>query len=281
MEDFGSNGVVVVSDEMQINLEMAKCASSTEFLSIVKKQVDWQREKIATPARITTQEELQAAVQVFDEMKRTLNELEKIRLAKVAFPTKIVNMINGLFRQVKIGIRDSKDFIGGKIAKKQAEDQAEYERKKREFDEEQERIKKAAEQIEQESTANSNSITTTSIPAVQRDFIPATRAQIVEGNESGVGRLQFGPVVPVMPSNVIESGRGAKVQSKADIEVEVVNLKNFLKVCISESEKNAWLGEHLEEIVEINLTALRKVLKANERKRKVEGLEIRKTLKII
>lgn len=249
MDDFTPTAPTEQSDELKANIELAKAAVDPAFLAFVQKQIFWDQNRPNTPDRIPDDETEKNMVGLFDEMKQALKELEQLRLRYVAFPTKVVNMINGLFRQTRQGIEKNKTFVGGLIARRQEEKRQAYER---ELAAQQ---AKEAEGVRQEP--------------------------IFQQNGEGVGRVQFETPAPEAPPNTVSSDKGAKVTMRSDLEVEVVDLRDFLKALVSKEQRGQWLSGEYEKLVTINMGPLKQLLKDNPTKRKVKGLKITKVQKAV
>ena len=220
------------------SLELGKASADPDFLQIVKKQTEWRTMNL--PKRIEDEGQMTLMQNLFGEMKVKLNELEKIRLSKVSFPTKVVNLINGLFRQVREGIKKDQDFVGSLISTRHDELKREAEAAKQEM-----------EQVQEG-------------PAVLQP----------NAIDSGVGKFQFDPQNIAPPEKTMVTEGGVKVQMREDVEITVINLGDFLKSLVSQAEGNKWLNEAAGELVSVDVQAVKRLLKANPGKRKIPGLKI-------
>lgn len=238
----------VESEEMKANIELAKVSAEPGFLGLVQQQISW-RGVCGSLVKVENAEGAKALTDHFDGMKKDLKALETLRLSKVAFPTKVVRMINGLFKQVKDGIESDKGKVGGLIADWNVRETERVERLRREVEEQKE---KGEVQVTKE-----------------------------EAGEDGVGKVQFGTPVPDLPGNVVESARGAKVQMRSGLEVEVTDLGEFLKLLVSKSEGNKWISDAKAELITVNVNVMAKLLKANPKRRNVKGLRIKKVSKAV
>lgn len=220
--------------EVKAQVEMSRVTADSRFLTHVQRAA--QIQQLERFREIETQEQYDQAIGVFSAAKDTLRELEELRKEYVAYPTKVVSMINGLFRQVRDGLERSKAHIGVLIDKKKMLDEA--------------AARRAAEEAAKQA--------------------PEDREV-----EDGVTAVAVEPTPVVEPSNVVESSRGEKVHTRVTEELEIVNLGAFLKACGSKAKKNEWLVPHVEEIVSVNLNKLRALMKENG-KRSVDGVRVNK-----
>ena len=229
------------NEELKANIELAKAASDPRFMLIVQKSVGWVGQRAGSPEVITTSEQYGQATALVKDMKGALSDLEEVRQTYVAFPTKVINMTNSLFRQTKQAIEGQREFLRKMIARR--DDELEKER--------QAELVKAAE---------------------------LNKPPKVEEKSDGVGVVQFAEVPGVPGLNAVDSTKGAvdaKVP-KVDFNIEIENLHEFLGVLVSRAMTNVWITDHLENIVRIDFEALKDVLRENPKKRKVKGLRISK-----
>lgn len=236
------NSSAAIPEETQqllaANLELGKASADPNFLQIVMKQTEWRTMNL--PKRIEDDGQMKLMQNLFGEMKTKLNELEKIRLSKVSFPTKVVNLINSLFRQVREGIKKDQDFVGNLISTR-------HEELKREAD----AVKQEMEQIQEgPAVLQSNAI------------------------DVGIGKFQFDPQNIAPPEKTVITEDGVKVRMREDVEITVINLGDFLKSLVSQADGNKWLNEAAVELVSVNTQAIKKLLKENPGKRKIPGLKI-------
>lgn len=235
--------------ELMANMELAKVTADQSFLAIIRKASTWKLAVQQSPKAIETTADFDTAINAFDEMKEELKSLETMRKGYVAFPTKVVGMVNGLFRTVRDDIEGSKLFLGNLIqAKKSADEEA---------------VRRAQEEAAEKAAAGE------------------TPAPVEQEVSDGIGKVEFESPAPEMPANTVESSRGAKVHTRTDIGVEVEDLKEFLKVLVSKEERHKWLTDNVAEIVTINIGTVKRLLKENDRKKKVKGLKIEKTEKVV
>jgi len=255
MDDFQPSGTTTImppaapqNEELRANMELARAASDARFMAIVKKGAGWAGMRAATPSKIENDEQYGTATALVKDMKSTLDTLEEVRLEYVAFPTKVVNMVNGLFRQTRQSIVGQRDFLTKLIAR-------------RDNELEQERARKLAE------AARLNE---------------GTAAPL----DDGVAKVQFAPgggesgrayVAPPTFDNGVESTRpasGPQTVKVQEYEVEVVDLVKFLKQLVSKGKGNAWLADRAAELVSVNVEAVKEAMRANPSKRGIPGLKI-------
>lgn len=222
--------------ELKANVELGKAASDARFLSIVQKQVKWAQDKARTPAKITTAEEYGQASAVVKDMASALKSLEEVRLHYVAFPTRVVNMINGLFRATRQNIEENRTFLAKLIAKHDTE-------------KEQERQRELAEKAKLNAPAE------------------------VERAPSGeVGRVVFDEVP--LPPNSVSSAKPATTAASAEYDIVVEDVGEFMRALTSRAANMFWLTEHAGDLVTVNVEKVKEVLAANPSKRKIKGLRI-------
>jgi post-segregation antitoxin (ccd killing protein) len=227
--------------ELRASLEVGKVASNPALLGLIARSTQlaqWKNFKL-----IENQVQYDQAIDAFAQAKGVLKELEVLRLSVVGFPTKVVSLINALFKSVRDGVEGYKGHIGGIInVKKQADAAA---------------AKRAAD-----------------IVAASAALVADQPPQVVE-SAGGESVVQFEPAPIVVPGNVVESLKGAKVHTRVDTEVTITNMEALLKVIVSKSKRNAWLNENLEALVTVNRGVLKKLIVDNE-KQKVNGIVIDK-----
>ncbi len=191
--------------------------------------------------RIENQQQYDQAIDAFNALKEAINQTEDIRHQYVDFPTQVTKLINGFFKQIRDGLEKTKNHIGRIIQVKKDEDTA------------------AAQRALEESQAKTD----------------AEGAIVPDGD----GEIKFEPETQV-PTNVVSSERGAKVHSRSDIHVEIVDLDEFLKACVSKNKRNLWLSENVSQIIDVKMAALRGLIKENKKK-VVPGLEVRTISKVV
>jgi len=255
MDDFQPAGATVVlpamqpeNEELRASMELARAASDARFMAIVKKGAAWAGQKAATPAKIENDEQYGTATAIVKDMKSTLKSLEAVRLEYVAFPSKVVKMMNDLFRTTRQGIEGQRDFLQKLIAR-------------RDNELEQERARQLAE------AARLN------------------EGQAAEVDD-GVSKVQFAPggggegrayVAPSEIGGGVESSRpvaGPQVAKVQDYSVEVVDLVKFLKQLVSKGKGNVWIADRAAELVTVNVEAVKEAMRANPSKRGIGGLKI-------
>jgi hypothetical protein len=232
--------------ELRANMELVKPATDSRFIDIMTKQIHWKGQHAATPAAIADDKQYKHAIDIFDEMKKQNKALEELRKEYVAFPTKVVSMINGLFKTVRDSIDLSRGIVGKLIQDKKSADE------------------KAALLLvaQAEEKAKAGELESSEI-------------------DDGVSKVDFEPTLPELPGNVVESGSGAKVHTRTSLSVEVMDLGEFLKIMTSKQNRLFWLTDHLAEVVKIDIPALSRILKENPTKRKINGLKIEKVEKVV
>lgn len=237
------------NEELRANMELGKAASDAKFMSIVRKGAGWQAQKAATPAKIENDEQYGTATALVKDMKATLKSLEEVRLEYVAFPTKVVNMINGLFRQTRQSIEGQKDLLGKLIARRDNELEQERQRK-----------------LEEAAKLNEGKAAEVDDGVSKVQFAPG-------GGENG--KAYEAP--PNLPG--VESGRepsGPQIAKVQDYAVEVVDLVKFLKQLVSKGKGNVWISDRAEELVTVNIEAVKEAMRENPSKRGIGGLKITK-----
>lgn len=189
---------------------------------------------------IENQSQYDQVIDAFDSAKKLLKLIEERRVEIVGFPTKVVSLINDLFRQLRIGVEIAKTHFGALIeAKKQ-------------FD--------------------------------AQNYAMSQQAAVEQGPQSvqiddGIEKVQFESTQEA-PMNVVKSAKGAKVHSRTDIEVTIVDLVAFLKVLTSTNKRYADISALAGEIVEIKIGPLKKLIKEGNRK-KIPGLKIEQTSRTV
>ena len=224
--------------ELKASMEVAKVAGNPALLGLIGRSTQlaqWKNFKL-----IENQVQYDQAIDAFSATKIVLKELEDLRHGVVDFPTKVVSLVNGLFKSVRDGVEKSKVHIGGIINVKKQSDAA----------------------------------------AAQRAADAAALAAVdqtpqVVTNVSGENVVEFEPPPIQVPSNVVESAKGAKVHTRTDTEVSITNLELFLKAVVSKNKRNLWLSENAAGLVNVNLTVLKKLIAENGKK-KVDGVSIEK-----
>jgi len=254
MNDFIPAAAPVVpqqTTDQQATIEFAKVAGDQRLIVLMQQSA--QLSLFLPFKKIETLEQYDQAIDAFTASKKTIKDLETLRHSAVDYPTKLVKMINGLFKQIRDGIERSKNHLGLIInAKKQADDA----------------LAKAAE-IEAE--AKRQAAIDAGVPVIP---------EVIDAGD-GVGEVQMeGNVIPVIPSNTVESARGAKVHTRKDIEVEVVDLKLFLKTLASKNQRYEWFTDEAESLIEVKIGPLKALHKANSAK-KIPGLLFKTVTKTI
>lgn len=189
---------------------------------------------------IETPEQYDQAIDAFDASKKAVKDLEALRHTVVDYPTKFIKLVNGLFKQIRDGLEVSKKHLGVIINSKKAADE--------------EAAQAAIE--EQKDQTDGEAIV----------------------NEDGVVQMGDEPILP--PSNTVESARGAKVHTRKDIEVEIEDMTAFLKALVSKNARYGWFVSVKEELIEVKIGALKRLIKDNGGK-KIPGVKVTKVTKTI
>jgi hypothetical protein len=240
--------------EVKANIEYAKAAGDPAFLEFLQLQVKWQPIE-GNLKKLVGDDDLNKAVDLFDEMKVSIKNLDDLRLQHVAFPTKVVSMVNSLFKQVRDGMARSKDHVGRLIDVRRQEVEREFQRKKLEAEEqERKRLEKAKKGEKQDV--------------------------VTEEVAEGIKKVQMEIKIPDAPENTVVSTRGAKVHTRQTESLEIVDLAAFLKLLVSKDKRNGWLVEKRGELVKIDTGLLQKLMKDNK-KAKVGGMKVVKESKTI
>ena len=240
--------------EVRANIEYAKAAGDPAFLEFLQLQVKWQPIE-GNLKKLAGDEDLNKAVDLFDEMKVAIKNLDDLRLQHVAFPTKVVSMVNSLFKQVRDGMLKSKDHVGRLIDVRRQEVEREFQRKKAEAEEQERKRLEAAKKGE-------------------------VGEVVVEEVATGVEKVQMEIQVPDAPENTVVSTRGAKVHTRSTESVEIVNLEAFLKLVVSKDKRNGWLVERRKDLITIDTNLLGKLMRDNK-KNKVKGVRVEKVTKTV
>ena len=227
----------------QANVQFAQVAADQRLLNLM--QASAQLQLFQQFKVIETQAQYDQAIDAFTAAKGKIKELEDLRKGVVAVPTKFVQMVNNLFKQIRDGISRSKDHLGDIIdAKKQKDLQAA-----------ELAAKEAAEKVKE------------------------GEPEVVE--EDGVGVVQMGEGEQTPPpSNVIKSAKGAKVHTRKDILVEVVDIPLFLKTLSSKNKRYGWFTEKADDLVEVKLGVLKQLVKDN-RQKKIPGVKVKEITKTV
>ena len=230
--------------ELKASMEVAKVAGNPALLGLIKRSTQlaqWKNFKL-----IENQVQYDQAIDAFNEAKSILKDAEDLRHGVVDFPTKVVSLVNALFKSVRSGVEGCKGHIGGIINVKKQADAA------------------AAQRAADAAAA-----------VMEKEQVP----QVVE-DATGQSVVQFEPPPVEVPSNVVESAKGAKVHTRTDTVVEITDLVEFLKAVVSRNKRNVWLNENAGELVGVNLSVLKKLIAENNKK-SVPGVAIRKETRTV
>lgn len=232
-----------MSLELKASAEVARASMDTRVSEIL--QLSTKLRQLQQFKKILNQQQLDQAINAFNVAKDKLKELDSIRHEYVDLPTMIVKLINQFFKSIRDDLDRSKTHLGKIIAKKAEEDRAEEQKKQEE----------AARKLE--------------------------AGELVTVEKDGVETVVFDQEqVTPPPGGVVTSSRGASVKTKQDIVVEIKDLQEFLKTCVSKNKRNTWLSENVEKILEVKLFPLKQLIKDNK-KTAVPGLIIRKEGKVV
>jgi len=183
--------------------------------------------------KIETQEQYDQAIDAFSAVKEALKTAEFIRHEYVDFPTTVVKLTNDFFRSVKDNLESTKAHLSQIIQAKKSADEA--------------AAKRATEEL-------------------------AGMGPVVKTGSDGVTTVEIEPNIEI-PKNVVMSAKGAKVHTRRDTVVKVVDLRAFLKAAMSKSTRNIWLNEGIEELVEVKVGVLKRLIIENKRS-KVPGVVV-------
>lgn len=185
---------------------------------------------------ITNQTEYDQVIDAFDSAKKMIQYTEKCRVEIVGFPTKVIKMINELFKQLKGNVTIAKDHLGALIdAKKKFDKQM---------------IEAGVQAVEDKPL------------------------------EEGVTKINIEGDLDEKPNNVVSSAKGAKVHTRTGLSVTIMDKVALLKMLVSKNKRYAPFTEALDDIVEINIGPLKKIIKENNRQ-KLPGLKIEQTSRTV
>lgn len=225
--------------DMLANQELTKVLADGRVLQLM--QYTATLHQLLPMTVIENQSQYDQVIDAFDSAKKLINLVEERRVEFVGFPTKVVKLINDLFKQMKGNVEIAKNHFGALIEAKKQFDAAIYARS-------------------------------------QADGV-TKEPQIVPSSE-GVGKVDFGGESISPPSNVVSSAKGAKTHSRGDIEVTIIDLEAFLKVVVSKNKRYAEFNAAIGELVEVKIGPLKKLIK-DGKKRTVPGVKIEATSKTV
>lgn len=233
-----NSAVAVVNNSMSIDmrasLELVQITQNDKFLSLL--QLESVLKQLQQFHRIETQAQYSQAIDAFNATKLALKDCEALRHIYVDFPTKVADLINGLFKPIRDGLSNTKDHLGKIIDNKKLADE--------------DVARRAQEAVIGVQPVN------IAAPQAGEQFAP----------------VQVSDVIPI-PGNVVASERGAKIHTRKSIAVNITDLDAFLKACVSKNERLLWLGAAKSTFITINLPVL-KALIEKESKRTVPGVEL-------
>jgi hypothetical protein len=251
MDDFvpmnGTVSVPQVAPPAQLTVdqraatEFVKVAGDQRLIGLMLKSA--QMQVYLRHPRIENQAQYDQAIDAFDAAKKVIKDAEDLRHEWVDLPTKLVSMINETFKKnVKDPIEVVKAHLGRMIDVKKGEDAA------------------AAQRIQQQQVEL------------------AASGQPVVGED---GRVQVGAVEVQTPGNVVSSARGAKVHSRTETIVTITDLTAFLKIVCGTNKRFDWLQAHLDELVEVKIGVLKRLILEKGKVKSIPGVEIEKGTKTV
>ena len=223
-----------MTTELKANLELAKVLQDNTMLALIQRTT--QLKQLQQFNVIETDVQYSQAIDSFDLTKKTIKELENIRHEYVDFPTKVTQLINNFFRDIRVGVEKTKRHLGIIIDKKKQADVKQAEREQKLHEE--------------------------------------TGAVVVDTPDEDVKQVVMDKPEVVLPENVIKSERGAKVHTRSDTSVEIIDFAAFLKVCAGKNKRFKCFQSHKEELININHSVLKRLVK-DGKKRSVPGLVIK------
>ena len=228
---------------MQANVALAETTTDVRVTNIL--QLSTKLRQLQQFKRITDQTQYDQAIDAFNLTRDKIKEIDAIRHEHVDLETMTVKLKNQFFKSIKDDLERTKAHLGGIIDKKKREDG------------------EAAERAQDEAKAK----------------IESGETVVVE--KDGVGEVVFDLSETVSPpENVVTSSRGASVQTRTDLGVEVTDLTEFLKTCVSKNKRNLWLSGNVAQFIEIKLTPLKALIKENK-KASVPGLTLEQTRRTV
>ena len=231
----------VNNEEIRVAGEIAKVAGDVRVMNVVR--LGAQLAQLRKFKKIENQEQYEQAIDAFGALKDGLKDLEETRHHYVDFPTKLVRYVNNFFKPIREDLENTKGHIGGLIDAKKLADQKAAE----------EEAGKVAEEQAQKS--------------------PEERGQ---GEVVSVGDGQEMPLTPELEAatrNVVTSARGVSVHTRQREVCVIENLEDFLRQCVSRSERNKWLVEEIGSLITVDTVRLAKLLR-EAGKRRLKGVRI-------
>jgi len=210
--------------ETRASQELAKVLQDGRVLQLM--QYTATLHQLLPVTAIENQSQYDQVIDAFDSAKKLINLVEERRVEFVGFPTKVVKLINDMFKQIKGNVAIAKDHFGALIEAKKQFDAAVF--------------KRAHEEAGPQEP------------------------HVIEG-EDGVGVVDFDNTPPE-PSNVVTSARGAKTHSRSDIEVTIIDPVALLKVIVSKNKRYADINAAVGELVEIKIGPLKRLIKEGKRR---------------
>jgi len=198
--------------------------------------------QLSSVTAIENQTQYDQVIDAFDSSKRLLNLIEERRVEIVGFPTKVVRLINSLFKQLRENVETVKAHYSALIEAKKQFDQQQY--------------------------------------ALGQQAGAEAEPEAKPTGEPGVSTVEFDTPTESAPGNVVQSARGAKTHSRTDLDIEVTDIVAFLKVVTSKNKRYAPFHEAVEDLVEIKVGPLKKLIKKHKR-RSLPGLKIGQTSKTV
>ncbi len=215
------------------------------FLQIMQRIPQYQVQ--VAGMKVENGDDYEKAMKSFAMIKKDAQDLEKLRKEKTAFPLAYKKAIDDLFKTFANPLANLAANVGGKcttwkaIADKKAEDDA---------------AKSAAEATDQ--VQDNDGVGT---------FTP--KAEVVEDIQTQLP-LQVAPTT-------ITAEDGTKVQARKYTELTVTDKEALIKAILS---KNKRLDYLTLDLITVNEPALKRVIEANNKIKKVPGVKIEKKERI-
>lgn len=210
--------------EAKANVELAKVLQDQRIAQIM--QYTATLHQLLPVTAIENQTQYDQVIDAFDSSKKLIKLVEERRLSFVQFPTKVIKLVNNLFKQLRENVEIAKNHFAALIEAKKQFDAQVYERTHLEG---------------------------------------ATHDPQVTTSEDGVGTVEFADEQQP-PSNVVTSAKGAKTHSRTDVEIEIVDLPAFLKLVAGKNKRYEDLQANINQLIEVKMNVLKKLVKEGNRK---------------
>ncbi len=241
------------SIDTRVGLELQRLQTQPEFMQLMMNSATYDRAAQQT-GKLTTPEEMFAAVELFANVKLVEKAAETMRKDLVAFPNMLAKTFNAMFKGIGVSCGRAKDRLNKEIVAFREKEKVEHAAKVEAAAKAEAEAKAIAEKKLQEQME---------LPADEREPLDAETTNEI---------VSLTPEVPEAPANALATSSGKTVHGRMVRKVEVTDKLAFLKAVVSKGKATE---RFTLDMVDVNMAQMRTLTgKTGEKVKKIPGVKV-------